>query len=168
MSEMNPLQRLETARWPCGFDSNLLDIPDWFTKTLPEDYINTVVNQGPMAYLANRAGILSDSLEKMFSVTEAYNQNFVDQIISYAERLYLVSMPKGTSIGWLTVLLNYGHSVSGVVDSNEDKNLIFDFIEKNLNIKVGCLPTTADRNQPNSRWVIKYTEGIMDTDAITE
>ena len=48
--EMSPLQRLLSARQPCGFDGNLSNIPEWAQGRLTRDARETLGN--PMAYLA--------------------------------------------------------------------------------------------------------------------
>lgn len=169
MAEMNPMQRLKSARWPTGFDGNLNDIPSWFSQTLSPEYVDLLVNKGPMAYLTKRTHLLFNTLEDYFDTNPALSQAAVDEIISYAERMYLVSMPKGTTVGWLGVLLNYGHTVSGVLNANDDNNALFEYIAEKLQLKLSCCsPSAKDRTKPNSRWLIKYTEGIMDTDAISD
>lgn len=164
--DMDPLQRLETGRWPTGFDANLNDIPDWLTNHLPSAYVDAIM-QGPPAYLNNRAGVLYDELEVLLTDGTVIDQQKIDSVISYAERLFLITMPRGTTVGWLATLLNYGHSVSGTLKSSESNNPIYDLIERELNVKVSCEPEEKDRSKANSRWVVKYTKGIMDTDAIT-
>lgn len=165
--EMNPLERLETARWPTGFDSNLGDIPAWLAPALPDGYLGRV-QQGPPAYLGQRADVLYESLGGLLDGGVKDTQQEVDEVISYAERLFLVTMPRGTTVGWLAVMLHYGHSVSGELSSNEDNNVLYQFLEKQLGLKVSCLPAQTDRSKANSRWVVKYTKGIMDTDAISD
>lgn len=56
MREMNPLQRVYSARWPTGFDTKLGDIPSWIQKKLPKNYINNILG-GPATYLNARAPI---------------------------------------------------------------------------------------------------------------
>jgi Ferritin-like len=165
--EMDPLQRVETSRWPTGFDSNLDDIPAWLIAHLPTDYTQAIM-QGPPAYLGSRANVLYDELNLLLNDGAIMDQNKVDQLISFTERLFLITVPRGTTMGWLAILLNYGHSVSGIIKSSESNNPIYDLIERELNIKVSCLPEEKDRTKANSRWVVKYTKGIMDTDAITD
>jgi len=167
MQEMNPLQRLESARWPTGFDFNLGDMPDWLTDKLPPSYMQNLLN-GPIAYLKSRAAVLNSRLEDLLTTQKPDDQAWVDETASFAERLSLINMPRGTTVGWLTVLLNYGHSVSGSLVLNETNNTIFEFIEKKLGIRLSGQPAETDRSKPNSRWVVKYTEGIMDTDALTD
>ena len=167
MREMNPLQRLQTGRWPTGFDGNLSNIPEWLTKDLPASYMQDLMN-GPFAYLASRAKVLNAQLESLLENPKDNDQAWVDQTASFAARLSLINVPRGTTVGWLAILLHYGHSVSGSLGLNESKNQILDFFAKQHGLQLSAQPLETDRGKPDSRWVIKYTEGIMDTDALTD
>jgi hypothetical protein len=167
MKEMDPLQRLETARWPTGFDFNVADIPNWVQKALPQDYLQNVMN-GPMNYLGQRATVLYNEIEDLIqNHTGKFDQETIDKIISFAERTNLITSPRGTTVGWLTVMLNYGHSLSGNLKSNEEDNILYKFIENTFNLKVSCIPSESNRQKSNSRWLLKYTQGVMDTDALS-
>ena len=167
MKEMNPLQRLYTSRWPTGFDGNLSNIPDWFTSNLSASYLKNLMN-GPFTYLNSRAKVLNEELEELLESSKPGSQSWTDQTVSYAERLRLINVPKGTTVGWLTILLHYGHSVSGQLTLNESKNQLLDFIQKKHGIRLSAQPSQTNRDSANSRWVVKYTEGIMDSDALTD
>lgn len=168
MREMSPLQRLNTARWPTGFEPGVGSMPTWVKDSLPRSYTDLVFDEKfPLSYLDNRTATLSAELDHLLA-SNSRDEKAIDDIASTAERLLLVTIPRSTTVAWLTFLLNYGHSVSGPIKSNETDNLFYKAIESALNIKVTCDFKEDDREKPNSRWVMKYTKGIMDTDALTD
>ena len=68
-----------------------------------------------MSYLAQRSKVLVKELRSRLDDLDGQDptRDAVDAIISIAERLRLVASPRGTTIGWLTALLHYGHTLSG-------------------------------------------------------
>lgn len=165
MRDMNPLQRVLSSRWPAGFD-NIRSIPDWLIDQLPKQYANLIKGScPPLNFITARTTLLYKELEKMLENTDLDNQNDIDQIISIEKRIGNFVTPKGTTIGWLSAALNYGHSISGSEKITKD-NLLVKFIRQKLKINID-FQTDARRNDPNSRWVIKYTLGMMDTDSIS-
>ena len=162
--EMSPIQRLLSARGPCGFDSDLSHIPNWaMTARLKE----VLATPGfPISYLKSRAAALADELGKLLANGEM-SQACIDKIVSFAERMLLVSTPRGTTVAWLAVLLHYGHTLSGKFTEAPGANPILSAISSRSGLRLD-LTKEEDRNLPNSRWLVKYTKGIMDTDALTD
>ncbi len=166
MREMTPLQRIKSARAPVGFDS-FSAIPDWVVQRLPDNYKNLLFSPGfPVSYLKERAVKLNEVLWDLSSESKLGKKQ-IDEIISIAERMYHVSTPRGTTVAWLTFLLYYGHTISGNSSTFKQDNPIFTYLQNHLSVPVETHPQ-KDREKPNSRWLIKYTKGVMDTDAITD
>jgi hypothetical protein len=159
------LQRLDSARSPCGFDS-ITNIPVWAQPALPTE-ARQQLNQPNFAplYLQRRAGVLIQALAPLLD--PAPSQQTVDAVVSFAERLNLVSVPRGTTVGWLNYLLHYGHTISGVQSGGSGANPVFATLATRTGLQLA--PTPADnRDTSNARWVIKYTKGMMDTDALSD
>ena len=113
LMEMSPLQRLYSSRGPCGLDTNLRNIPPWALASLGEQEREQLANPGfPISYLKQRAGVLAGALTASLDAPE-WSRDAVDRVVSFAERLRLVAAPSGFTVGWLRILLNYGHTVSG-------------------------------------------------------
>ena len=168
--EMSPLQRLLSARQPCGFDGNLANIPEWARARLTPDARRFLGR--PRAYLAARATALVEVLDEALGAADGdpeavVDQGAVDRVVSLAERLSLVSVPRGTTVGWLRILLNYGHTVSGALKAADgDDPLLAAFAQRT---GLTLAPTTGlKRDDPNGRWLVAYTKGIMDTDALSD
>ncbi|MGA8429756.1 MAG: hypothetical protein WB729_08040 [Candidatus Sulfotelmatobacter sp.] len=161
--QMSPLQRLQSLRGPCGFDFDPTNLPDW---AMSDDLRKILSNERyPLSYLNERAKVLAAALAvelKSFAGTEEQ----VDSVISIAERLRLVSLPARTTIGWLAVLLHYGHTVSGKLNVSSPRNEIFSRLTSLTNLSYR-VKEIDDRNAPNARWLAKYTMGLMDTDALS-
>ncbi|MCH7801240.1 MAG: hypothetical protein IIC24_06815, partial [Chloroflexi bacterium] len=170
--EMSPLQRLFSARGPVGFDPDLNHIPEWAKDQLSPEERSLLFNTGyPITYLTQRACVLADDLYDHVTKIDGRDQltqSDVDAIVSLAERRRNVTIPRGTTVAWLTILLHYGHTVSGKVQLGEGDNPILTAIAErtNLNLRVGDGEGT-DRKSPNSRWLAKYTQGVMDVDALS-
>jgi hypothetical protein len=60
-----------------------------------------------------------------------------------------------------------GHTVSGNIDVGAD-NSVLDGLSKALGLKLDVAPSRSDRNAVNSRWLISYTKGMMDVDAVSD
>ena len=170
MEAMNPLQRLMTSRWPSGFD-NIGNIPEWLLDHLPESS-RKLLELGPgdisAAYLGKRAQVLYNAMEGTLKVKEK-TQTWFDNLISFAARLKLITFPRGTTVAWLRFLLHYGHTVSGEYTQGVIKNPIKELIAKRLNLDIDFEPQKVkSRTDSNARWLLKYTQGVMDTDAISE
>jgi Ferritin-like len=161
--EMEPLQRLVSARAPCGFDS-VGNLPSWGKTPELEEALSTP--GFPVSYLEGRGRDLAMALQTILDDKRTYSPEIVDEIASLAERMLLVSAPsrRGTTVGWLPVLLHYGHTISGDTIIGAQNNPILKAFEARTNLKLDLAPA-KDRSQPNSRWLVGYTKGIMDVDA---
>jgi hypothetical protein len=158
---MDPLQRILSSRAPCGFDS-VTNIPSW---AMPEIIQQALSDQTfPNGYLKRRAAALADLLESWIRKEDG-SQLWVDECLSAAERMLLVSLPRGTTVAWLRVALHYGHTISGKMDVVSTG--ISDLIKAATQMDTQ-LSSVSDRMKPNSRWVVKYTKGFMDTDALSD
>ena len=161
--EMAPLQRLLSNRGPCGFDPDLDHIPDWLLATWTPEQRALLADPGyPISYLQQRAAVLAGELATSLD-DGAWTQAGVDTAISFAERLRNVASPRGTTVAWLTILLNYGHTLSGTLTApagtcSHRPATLPDW-------GFGLAPT--GRQTPNGRWFLTYTQGLMDTDALS-
>lgn len=162
--EMSPLQRLLSARGPCGFDADLSHIPAWAMSDSERQSVFD--NQFPLSYLKRRAKLLAEFLSGLLK-TDSETIGNVDQIVSVAERMLLVSVPRRTTVAWLRILLHYGHTLSGNVDVGASPNPILTAIAEGTGLQLG-LTQMDDRNKPNARWLVSYTKGVMDTDALSD
>jgi hypothetical protein len=158
---MSPLQRANSMRGPVGFDS-VDNLPDWALT----DAMRTTIGAPnfPFNYLAARANALGASLGQVLRQTRT--QETVDAAVSFAERMFLVSQPKGTTIGWSLATLHYGHTVSGTLDVPTSENPLLAALGHRMGLSLG-LADVKDRNAANSRWLAHYTLGAMDTDALS-
>jgi hypothetical protein len=167
--EMHPLQRLESFRWPCGFDK-VGNIPGWALAAFPAEEQALADPKFPDRYLKRRRRDLIDSLKKALkeaSAAETRRLDYVDRIVSLTERLALLGDPSGTTSIWLTYLLHYGHTVSGHLTTANGSNPVLDEIEATCGLSLKPA-TVADRTKPNARWLATYTKGVMDTDALSD
>ena len=165
--QMSPLQRLESSRAPCGFDATS-NISDWALARLTEEERELLASDGfPISYLSQRAGVLASALAAELGANGDPSQEKLDAIVSLGERMRLVSVPRGTTVGWLTALLHYGHTVSGVLAAPAAENPIFSAFAERLQLGL-ALAEGADRTAPNARWLVGYTKGVMDTDALSD
>ncbi len=164
--EMEPLQRLLTSRQPCGFDADLSHIPDWALTALSDRQRELLGRGYPMSYLLDRARVLAEALAAELGSGEESREH-VDAVASYAARLALVSVPRGTTVGWLRILLHYGHTVSGAAEVGPGDNPVLSALAGRTNLRVG-VSEPASRDQPNARWLVNYTKGLMDTDALSD
>lgn len=173
--ELAPLQRLLSARQPCGFDPRLASIPPWAQARLTPDARQFLGR--PADFLAARAAALIGALTAALraphqgagpgALTAAGGQGAVDEVVSFTERLALVSVPRSTTVGWLNILLHYGHTVSGSLADTGSGNPLLSALAASTGLTL--TPTTGGRrDEPNSRWLVAYTKGIMDTDALSD
>lgn len=167
MSQMEPYQRLVSSRGPVGFDS-IRNLPNW--AMTPET--RAALAPGfPGSFLVKRSGVLAGQLEGALGSPRladgTVDQGEVDQIVSLAERLLLVAQPRGTTVAWLRFLLHYGHTVSGTM-SQSTENPVLDAVTAALGMKVEVAAAGMDRTAANSRWLIDYTKGMMDVDAVSD
>ena len=168
LMQMNPLQRLESSRAPCGFDWDLSHIPDWARERLSDEERELIGRPGyPGSYLAQRASVLAGDLAARLGGGGDASRAAVDEIVSLAERMRLVSVPRHTTPVWLMILLHYGHTISGALTAGEADNPVFAAFADRLGLRLS-LTESADRKAPNSRWLVAYTKGVMDTDALSD
>ena len=163
--DMSPLQRQNSSRSPVGFDS-YRNLPGWVMASLrPEEQELMRSPSFPANWLSKRALGLADELERWTG--EPAEQLSVDQVVSLAERMRLVSIPKRTTSVWPQFLLHYGHTVSGPASQEAEHNPILDSIKGRTRLHLK--PTVDDdRSKPNTRWFLSYTKGIMDTDSLRD
>lgn len=166
--EMTPLQRQLSARGPWGFDS-YTNIPDWVIAELSAEERKSLAEAGfPMSFLSQRAGILAEALRKEIgSRQDEPAQSWVDDVVSLAERMRLVSVPRGTTVAWLTILLRYGHTVSGELTIEGGENPILAALRSRTGLGLS-FAEGGDRQGPNMRWLLHYTQGVMDTDGLSD
>ena len=163
LMEMSPLQRLYSSRGPCGLDTNLRNIPPWALASLGEQEREQLANPGfPISYLKQRAGVLAGALRASLDVPE-WSRDAVDRVVSFAERLRLVAVPSGFTVGWLCILLNYGHTVSGAQVAADPA--LPAGLTTATGLKLQLAPSA--RSTPNGRWFVDYTQGYMDTDSLS-
>ncbi len=173
--EMSPLQRAVSSRGPSGFD-DYVNIPDWAQVNFSQEMKDQIgAPEYPMNFLENRANYLLEELasgDLSQGNLQDLNRDQTDKIISLAERTRLISIAsilRGTTIGWLTALLHYGHTVSGKLGEVDDaENPIFSKFADDTQLQLGQNHSIEDRNQPNARWLTKYTKGVMDTDSLLD
>jgi hypothetical protein len=164
--QMEPYQRLLTHRAPVGFDT-IRNLPGW--ARTPETQ-PAFMPGFPQTFLSKRCRSLTGQLQSALTsskIVDSIDQDIVDQIVSLAERLFLVAQPRGTTGAWLRVLLHYGHTVSGNIDVGADTSVL-EGLSKPLGLKLDVAPSGTDRNAVNSRWLISYTKGMMDVDAVSD
>jgi len=164
--EMSPFQRIFTRREPCGFEFNIKSaIPAWAMTAKERDQ---VFGRGPVGYLTRRGKALTEALSQLLAASD-YSQDAVDRIATFADRAFRVSVPRSTTVLWLTIGLNYGHTVSGEIQ-NRDPAPILSKLGANLGAAVSLTPAAAktNRTDANSRWLAVYTKSIMDTDALSD
>lgn len=162
MTNFTPIQRLLSSRGPCGFAD--FSIPDWARGQLG-DAVTKLVGSGNVdEYLADRVRLLGKALVESLANIDERNvtQAIVSDVISYAQRMVRLNNPRGTTRGWATTVLNYGHTVSGAQSDAPDTPFF-----KALGMPESLHRSDEkDRMQANSRWLIKYALGIMDTDSL--
>jgi hypothetical protein len=164
--QMHPLQRLESSRQPCGFDS-VGNIPGWaLTALTPEEQALMADPAFPASYLTRRCQDLIGPLAEALAAGPG-TQAGVDRIVSCAERMALLGDPRPTTAAWLTCILHYGHTLSGNLTVGRGDNPVLDAIATTCGLSLR--PATADnRTKPNARWLVTYTHGMMDTDALSD
>ncbi len=166
MLEMHPLQRLESSRQPCGSD-RVSNIPDWALAALTSEERDVMADRAfPDSYLRRRRQDLTCSLEAALR-GGTDTQAKVDQIVSYAERLALLGDPRPQTASWLTYLLHYGHTLSGDLTVGTGINPVLGEIAKTCHLPLQPA-RVDDRTKPNARWLVMYTKGVMDTDALSD
>jgi hypothetical protein len=168
MLDMTPLERIASARAPCGFDFRLAAMPAWAKQQLGPDQRALVDGTAsPKDYLRRRGAALTEALAAALPAALApqASREQVDEAVSFAERLLGVAQPRGTTVGWLGVLLNYGHTVSGELVHGDEPNPILAALHAHTGLGARVIDG-GDRDAANARWLIGYTNGIMDTDAL--
>lgn len=163
LREMEPYQRLLSCRGPAGFDS-VGNIPSWAVTPEVQRILSTP--GFPVGFLRGRAADLAGQLQAALR-EPVTTQAQVDTAISLAERLLLVAQPRGTTVGWLTVLLHYGHTLSGQMEVNNLSSLL-EGVAAQTGLALSVAAPGTDRMQPGSRWLVGYTKGLMDVDAVSD
>jgi hypothetical protein len=166
MVEMSPIERIGTCRGPLGFDK-VEHIPEWALAGMGKKQRDMLEHPGfPDSLLADRSRDLAMELERALAMGKQ-TQAEVDTIASLADRMWRFSVPRSTTKRWATYSLHYGHSVSGPMKEPEAENPVFAAIRERLRVS---LTTTrgSDRTKANSRWLVGYTTGYMDTDALAD
>lgn len=163
---MSPLQRLYSSRQPCGFDFDRGHVPAWARASLSADQQALAGGGAPPAYLEARAAALGPALAEELASPER-SQAVVDRIVSFAERLLLVSVPRSTTVAWLGVLLHYGHTVSGPVVAGPEADALLSALGTRTGLGLQ-LRQGDGRKAPNGRWLVRYTKAMMDTDALAD
>ena len=169
--QMTPAQRAASARGPCGFEvlsKNKPGIPAWAqdgydtTKHLPSN---------PNQYLLDRVKSLGAAAVAMLPPGDdkpnVNDQRWVDEFTSLVKRTESVTEPldRMNNKNWCGVGLHYGHTVSGHAKVTTSSNpLLAAFASEGLNL-VPILPEERMLH-PNSRWLLRYTQASMDTDAL--
>lgn len=161
LMEMSPLQRAESLRGPVGFDS-VQNLPAWAVSDTMRELMSAP--SYPSNYLALRANTLADSLAQVLG--EQRSQGMIDAAVSFAERMYLVSQPKGTTVGWARAALHYGHTISGTLNVSAGDNPLLAALGQRAGLSFG-LANEKERDAANARWFAQYTLGPMDTDALS-
>jgi hypothetical protein len=166
LMQMSPLQRLLSARGPCGFDGDLSHIPAWARALLTPEEQRLLTEPGfPLSWLRARGDLLTAHLEARLGGSDP-GRDDVDAIVSFAERLRLVSVPRGTTVAWLGILLHYGHTISGQLSPGMSAELMLGPLGQRLGARLTV--GESDRSEPNGRWLARYAKGVMDTDALTD
>ena len=168
MTGFTPLQRAMSMRGPVGFGFDLSNIPDWATGHLSPVHQQLLPGGPdlPMRYLAQRAGVLQALLTDALKDGPPTSQEAVDAVISYAERLLLIALPRNTTVFWLKVLCHYGHTISGDMAIGSGFDELMDALHNRCQLPLQ-LQQLTDRSAPNARWLTRYTLGMMDTDALS-
>jgi hypothetical protein len=164
MLQMMPLERIGSGRVPCGFDFDFGNIPAWAKRGLgPMQRALIDGTVSPRGYLHARGVVLLEALDA--AITAGTSREQVDTTVSFAERLLGVAQPRGTTRAWLGILLHYGHTISGAAARPAGTEPICSAIRARAGVGVRVIDA-GERNAANTRWLIGYTNGIMDTDAL--
>lgn len=164
--EMTPLQRQLSGRGPWGFDS-YEGLPDWVLAGLPGSERDLLASpEFPVTFLRQRATLLEEALMERLG-DGVPNRAWVDEVVSLGERMRNVSVPAGTTKAWLTILLHYGHTVSGTFEADAGENPIFGALRSRTGLDL-AFAAGEDRQKPNMRWLLGYTQGVMDTDGLSD
>lgn len=161
---MEPFQRLNTSRRPVGADY-LVNLPAWGREVVPERYHEVLGQPGfGGQWLADRAATIGWTLGQELSAIRGRSpsQAEVDQVISYAERLARINMPRSTTLGWLPLYFHYGHSLSGDLGPGDPEALL-----TAVHVQTGLPSRLRDPSREvNGRWFTSYGIGLMDTDSL--
>ncbi len=169
MTDFTPLQRAMSMRGTTGFGFDTSVIPPWAVAQLSPVHQQLLSGGGNLSgrYLTERAGVLQASLLDALAGGLPTTQAAVDTIVGYAERLLLIALPRNTTSFWLTVLCHYGHTISGDMAVGSGLGALLDALHERCRLPLQLKPVTTDRNAPDARWLVCYTLGMMDTDALS-
>ena len=163
--QMSPLQRLYSTRGPCGFDFDLSDIPPWVPAMLSQQERDPLANpRFPISYLKARAGVLTDALKASLAAPEvAPRGSRCDGVLCRAAPPCRHSARHDRRLA-RRAPLNYGHTVSGEQETPATPALPAGLTTA-TGLKLELAPPS--RKPPNGRWFVSYTQGFMDTDALS-
>ncbi|HEX4307481.1 MAG TPA: ferritin-like domain-containing protein [Solirubrobacterales bacterium] len=167
--EMTPLQRQLSARGPWGFDGYQA-LPDWVLAALPEDeraLLALPESKFADEFLGGRAELLEATLREALAGDGTPTQAWVDEVVSLGERMRSVSVPASTTKAWLGILLHYGHTVSGTLRQEGEANPILGALGSRAGVEL-ALAEGDDREGADMRWLLAYTQGVMDTDGLSD
>jgi hypothetical protein len=165
LMQMDPQQRARSLRGPVAFDQ-FTNAPDWVQATLsPPEAIGINSTSG---YLDERATVLAEAMDSALA-ENPQTQPEIDRVISMLERRRRVVNPRQTTVDWQSLLLHYGHTVSGdltQIDSGD--NLLISKLVEQCGLQLTGSRNTDDRHASNGRWMITYGLGYMDTDQLSD
>jgi hypothetical protein len=163
--QMDPQQRARTLRGPVAFD-RLTNAPEWVRKTLSATELRGINTAS--GYLDDRAAALADALTSTLD-NRSRSQAAVDQAMSLLERRRRVVRPRGTTVGWLPLLVHYGHTISGQLRGlDSGSNVLFAKLAERCGLDLTGADAVRDRHTSNGRWMITYAKGYMDTDQLSD
>ena len=159
--QMRPLARALTSRWPCGFDG-VANLPDWALQSA----------KPPLQLdFSEHAATRQQALLQQLSQPAQQQPARRGEAVSYIYRLsQLNDAPAMGKLGaWWQTLLHYGHSISGEMQSQAGwRACLLAGLESQLGVELDL--QAQPQRQPDSlrgvRWLVDYTMGMMDTDAL--
>ena len=169
MTDFTPLQRAMSMRGPTGFGFDPGQIPPWAVAQLSPVHQQVAASGASLSrqYLTERAGVLQSCLTDALAGGVPTTLAAVDAVVGYAERLLLIALPRNTTSFWLNVLCHYGHTISGNLAVGSGLGPLLDALHNRCRLPLQLRSATTDRNAPNARWLVRYTLGMMDTDALS-
>ncbi len=168
--EMTPYERTLSARGPLGFEDKVTNVPTWAKQNFSKEEASFIGKPGyPTNYCIKRTQHLEQALRSVFMDADInlLKSEDVNTIVSLIDRMECITQnPKGRFTQWMTLLLHYAHTISGPLRSN-DTNAILETVRKKTGISC-TIRAVDDRNETNARWLIKFCQGIMDVDALSD
>lgn len=171
LANMTPLQRALSGRgplpniWRIKKDGKL-QFPDWVISILPESFRSMLEAPAfPRNWLEARTAALADALAQALEGSPT-SQKDVDAAISYAARRSRFAVPRGTTVAWLGIGLDYRHSLSGAAADTSDPTPLLAAVGEASGHELRL--AEPSRALPNGRWYVSYTKANMDTDALSD